>query len=620
MDVPNNSNLTKPLSLYDLLYKVKTTVKNNLSDTYLVHAEIYKYIKTATYVRLELSTESNQNLKAKTSGIILRKKYSIIDKFKSVTGTNLDAGVKILFQCTVQFHTEYGLSVTIHDINPSYTLGDMEQNLRDIRAWLKEKGEYNKNKQLKEPSNYFRVAVISPQNAASLSDFNKGAKTLLSSKICTFEYHTASFQGINAISSLKKAMLNVVESNKNKTFDVLVIIRGGGDKAGLYQLNHALLARWICRFPIPVFVGIGHENDRTILDEVANKAFSTPSYVINFIFNKIHENTLKAKELYKQIYTCVNYKVIGATHQIEKLITNIENDSVARIQRNKSKAVLSYQRLVNKSQVLNQHANQSIGSTFQSLNNISSEINMQSKEIIKSNKKALFNSIDNILLRSKNINETAYTKILNKTDRWINIQKAQILKTIENIFSYARNIKNRHVKNTREYNYIIEQKSNQLINKAITTNMDLERKISLYSVNAINNASKKIISHFSTTIDESNKIINYSNINLNKKFNIFQSKTTVLSLDIRRQLYVLTSKINNNSLNLISNSKNKLIRFKEHILLQDPQQVLSRGFVLVKSTQGRPLTKIKLLNIDQQINLIFNDGIAIAKIEEINND
>ena len=88
-------------------------------------------------------------------------------------------------------------------------------------------------------------------------------------------------------------------------------------------------------------------------------------------------------------------------------------------------------------------------------------------------------------------------------------------------------------------------------------------------------------------------------------------------MDIGGKLFALTNKINNYSYNQINESKNKIISLKEQVLLQDPQKILSRGFVLVKSTQDKPITRIKLLNINQQINLIFNDGVVKATIEEI---
>ena len=62
--------------------------------------------------------------------------------------------------------------------------------------------------------------------------------------------------------------------------DLLVIIRGGGAVGDLAYLNDYELAALVAEQPVPVWVGIGHERDKVILDEVAHTSFDTPSKVI----------------------------------------------------------------------------------------------------------------------------------------------------------------------------------------------------------------------------------------------------------------------------------------------------------------------------------------------------
>jgi len=62
-----------------------------------------------------------------------------------------------------------------------------------------------------------------------------------------------------------------------------------------------MIAALLCKHKVPVWVGIGHERDKTILDEVAHRSFDTPSKVIAGIRNVIVQNTQEAKALYQQI-------------------------------------------------------------------------------------------------------------------------------------------------------------------------------------------------------------------------------------------------------------------------------------------------------------------------------
>ena len=85
------------------------------------------------------------------------------------------------------------------------------------------------------------------------------------------------FFAASAPPSLLDAIETVLSAHRERPFDALVIIRGGGVVTDLAWLNDLELARRVCRLPIPVLTGIGHERDSTILDDVAHRRFDTPS-------------------------------------------------------------------------------------------------------------------------------------------------------------------------------------------------------------------------------------------------------------------------------------------------------------------------------------------------------
>ena len=51
----------------------------------------------------------------------------------------------------------------------------------------------------------------------------------------------------------------------------------------------------------------------------------------------------------------------------------------------------------------------------------------------------------------------------------------------------------------------------------------------------------------------------------------------------------------------------------KNILGMGPEQTLKRGFVIVRDAQGRPIFRSEQLNVGQDINLQFFDGIKPAK-------
>lgn len=59
--------------------------------------------------------------------------------------------------------------------------------------------------------------------------------------------------------------------------EVIVLARGGGDAAQLLPFSDEALCRAICACSTPVVSAVGHEGDRPLCDEVADRRFGTPS-------------------------------------------------------------------------------------------------------------------------------------------------------------------------------------------------------------------------------------------------------------------------------------------------------------------------------------------------------
>ena len=230
---------------------------------------------------------------------------AITAKFEEATGEGLKTDIKILCLAKVRFDPLYGLDLIIEDVDPSYTLGDLAAKLARIREHLQQTGLYARNKQLPAPVEFVRVAVISPETSAGLGDFRREADLLHTAILCDFHLFPATFQGVETPSSIQTAVLQALTAHKQKPFDALVVIRGGGSVTDLAWLNDLDLARLLCQSPVPVFTGIGHERDNTILDEIAHTRFDTPSKVALHISTTIKDNALAAIQAWERINALV---------------------------------------------------------------------------------------------------------------------------------------------------------------------------------------------------------------------------------------------------------------------------------------------------------------------------
>lgn len=247
-------------------------------------------------------------------------------KFYDATGRDIQSGMKVMVRGSANHHNLYGLSFTISDIDPSYTLGDIERIRREILERLYREGILNRNRGLSVPSLPQRVAVISASGAAGYGDF----MNQIHANADGFKIYTGLFeavmQGERVSQSVRKA-LEQVESTID-LWDCVVIIRGGGATTDLIGFDDYELARAVALFPIPVVVGIGHERDRTVLDEIACVRCKTPTAVAAWIIDSLRLSYTKVVDLARRVATQSAEALKGENYRL----ANLESTLPVRIQ------------------------------------------------------------------------------------------------------------------------------------------------------------------------------------------------------------------------------------------------------------------------------------------------
>ena len=213
---------------------------------------------------------------AKLRATIWQSVYSVIGrKFYEATGKPVSTGLKVLLRGNVNHHSVYGLSFNVTDIDPSYTLGDMARIRREIIDRLQREGLLNRNKLNKMPMAPQRIAVISAEGAAGYGDFITHLSTNGMGYVFYPYLFKAVMQGDKTSQSVRSALEKIGRSSQY--WDCVAIIRGGGATTDLNGFDDYELAKSVALFPLPIIVGIGHQRDNTVLDEVAHTRVITPT-------------------------------------------------------------------------------------------------------------------------------------------------------------------------------------------------------------------------------------------------------------------------------------------------------------------------------------------------------
>jgi len=303
------------LTLFELNNLIKSKLETHLAPNYWVIAEISELrLNQKGHCYMELVEKENNFIQAKIRANIWSYTYrTLSSQFEQATSTSLKPGIKVLFNLSVNFHEVYGLSLTVNDIDPNYTIGERSRLKEETILRLQKEELIHKNKQLELPLVPQKIAIISSESAAGYGDF----MNQLNNNNRFYHFHTKLFpammQGNEAVISIRTSLKEIYESEIS--LDAVVIIRGGGAQADLDCFDTYELARAISLFPLPVLTGIGHERDQTVADSVAHTSLKTPTAVAEFLITGMGRfDDLLDEYLYKIEKVCEAKLIIEQQH------------------------------------------------------------------------------------------------------------------------------------------------------------------------------------------------------------------------------------------------------------------------------------------------------------------
>lgn len=273
------------------LYELQSVLKQTLGEAFpfpvWINAEIgeIKVNRSSGHCYMELVEKGGANgvPRARASAVIWRSSYGAVSMyFAGATGRNLEAGMQVLLCVRVIYHEVHGLSLQVTDIDPLYTLGDMERQKRETVERLRDDGVLELNAQTAMPAVPQRLAVISSPTAAGYRDF---MQELAASP---YRFDVSLFGALMQGAGAEKSVIEALDAvyDRADEFDAVVIIRGGGSQSDLSCFNSYELCCHIAQFPLPVVAGIGHDKDQSIADMVSAVSLKTPTAVAGWFVER----------------------------------------------------------------------------------------------------------------------------------------------------------------------------------------------------------------------------------------------------------------------------------------------------------------------------------------------
>lgn len=183
-----------------------------------------------------------------------------------------EEGDEVLAHGKLSLYTNRGDFQMICDNMEPVGIGALQKAYEQLRDKLQKEGLFEPARKKTLPRYPRRIGVITSSSGAAVRDIFKTLERRFPA--IPIILYPSLVQGEEAPQQLIQALKT---AQQRKECDVLLLARGGGSIEDLWAFNDETLAREVAHCEIPVISGVGHENDVTIVDYVADVRASTPT-------------------------------------------------------------------------------------------------------------------------------------------------------------------------------------------------------------------------------------------------------------------------------------------------------------------------------------------------------
>ena len=187
-------------------------------------------------------------------------------------------GDKVIIQANTSiFETTGQLQLYVLKMNLD-GLGDLYLKFEQLKNKLNTEGYFSDDHKKVLTKTYLdKVAVLVGDKSAAMSDI----KTTFNRRwpLCKVDYYPVLVQGLDAPNSIINELKKVDELD----YDAIILARGGGSFEDLFCFNDENLVKTVYDLKTFIITGVGHEQDFTLVDFVADKRAATPTASVELI-------------------------------------------------------------------------------------------------------------------------------------------------------------------------------------------------------------------------------------------------------------------------------------------------------------------------------------------------
>lgn len=340
-DVDEEEALPDTLTVSQLIEEVNGALTGRFGRGVWVTGEIKGYRPAAgKHLYFDLVEERNGQRAVISVAFFLGVQTRLRPKLARAN-LELADGVKVRIFGSLDMYAPTGrVSLKMNDLDPRFTLGDLEAQRDEVIRRLKATGRFTDNHDTYLSPVPLNVGLVTSINSAAYNDFVQHLDASgIGFRVAELG---AAMQGEDCPRTVSAALAYFAGRDD---IDVVVLIRGGGSKNDLAWFDSEQIALAIMDCPIPVLTGIGHEIDHHIADDVAYESFKTPTAVAAMLIEHVQEYSENAEAVWDAICARVQAVVELGSGRLDVIAHRIASATRGVVERSDERLRNSTRRL-----------------------------------------------------------------------------------------------------------------------------------------------------------------------------------------------------------------------------------------------------------------------------------
>ena len=187
------------------------------------------------------------------------------------------------------------------DVARVFDLGEGDENLelKLLKEKLQAEGLFDLEKKKEIPGYPKRIGIVSSKEGDAIRDICRVAHDR--NPYVQLYLYSVTVQGASAPTSIIEGIRKMDAGG----YDLIIVSRGGGSREDLSPFDDEGVVRAVFAANTPVVTGVGHERDWTLIDFVADKRFSTPTYAAQGVIPDVMSDIRRICQLSASIHACM---------------------------------------------------------------------------------------------------------------------------------------------------------------------------------------------------------------------------------------------------------------------------------------------------------------------------